>query len=398
MALENEKPTVETEKPTVETEAVAETETVADANAAADANAVADVKAAAESEHRISNNALRWILFVLTLGLIGLGSYITSMHTSFTSFGTTLDANNIVDFIRTTMNGSGKTGGEMFKDVMTLFLSVAWVIGLIIALIRAILLFVCFFGFLTGAKSRKRTLRRFRSAEKNLAHLVGYFLVLDFLLSFTGTPLGASFILEAIVLFVLILANALNRELYDELAGEGFNWRRFFPEMAFMLVYCFIFVLVILQFKGRPLFTDLVPFVDKMGTLRDQALSNNIIWFILCLFGTAFTIAAMIIGSTMLISFAAYYPYNDQKKDDEKVRPRVQGSLLTKGILLFVFSVVPAVLFYMGSLIEGIPGIINFALLPLIVLLMVIAMRVAYNLDHPVLSDEEEEAQAKQEE
>ena len=373
MALENENPTVETQ-------------------------AVADVDAGVESEHRISNNALRWILFVLTLGLIGLGSYITSMHTSYTSFGTTLDANTIVDFIRTTMNGNGKSGGEMFKDVLTLFLSVAWAIGLIIALIRAILLLVCFFGFLTGAKSRKRTIRRFRSAGKNLAHLVGYFLVLDFLLSFTGTPLGASFIVEAIVLFVLILANTLNRELYDELAGEGFDWRRFFPAMAFMLVYCFIFVLVILQFNGRPVLTQLVPFIDKMGTLRGQDQTNNIIWFILCMIGCGFTIASMIIGSTMLISFAAYYPYNDQKKDDEKVRPRVQGALLTKGILLFIFSVVTAVLFYMGSLIADIPGIINFALLPLIVLLMVIAMRVAYNLDHPSLSDEEEEAQAKQEE
>ena len=386
MALENE-------NPAIESEAVAENE-----NPAVESEAVAENEAVVESGHRISNNALRWILFVITLGLIGLGSYITSMHTSFTAFGTTLDANTLVDFIRTTMNGNGKSGGAMFQDILTMLLSVAWAIGLIIALIRAILLLVCFFGFLTGAKSRKRTIRRFRSAEKNLAHLVGYFLVLDFLLSFTGTPLGASFIVEAIVLFVLILANALNRELYDELAGEGFNWRRFFPEMAFMLVYCFIFVLVILHFNGRPVLTELVPFIDKMSSLRDQELTNNIIWFILCMFGCGFTIASMIIGSTMLTSFAAYYPYNDQKKDDEKVRPRVQGALLAKGILLFIFSVVTAVLFYMGSLIADIPGIINFALLPLIILLMVIAMRVAYNVDHPSLSDEEEEAQANQEE
>lgn len=344
-----------------------------------------------KKKHAISNNLLRWILFGCTLIFLGLGVLIQVLHPSYTAFGTTINAENFISYIQSLSGMSD--GTQIFTSILTILMAVGWIIGLVMALIRVIMLFVCAVGFLAGGKNRKKSLRRFRSAVKNLAHLAGYYLIFDLLLVMTGTALGTSFIVEIIILALLMVCGWLNRELYEEIAGEGFNWKRFFPEMAFMCVYFLIGVLVVMQFKDRATLAQIPGYVGRISASSGSAETGNlVIWMILNIFGGAFGIVAMVNGATMISSFAAYYPYNDQKKDDEgNPKPRVQGALLPKSIVMFIFTVVAGACFLAGGYFDGAMALVNYAILPLCILLMVIVARVAYSIDHAAPKDKEEE-------
>lgn len=339
-------------------------------------------------KHRVSNNAMRWIFFALVLVFIGLAILVQSLHVSYTAFGNMVDSTNVQSYVNILTGGPGVEVG--MRTVLTLLIGVAWVIGSIISLIRLIMLLVNFFGFLTGAKNRKKLIRRFRSAMKNLAHQVGYFFVFDMLLCATGTLLPVSAIVEIIILFALILAGWANRELYREVTDKGIDWRRLLPELAFLGGYVLILVLVVVRFANRDVMSHLPAKFGEMDGASGSQVSTLMPPLIEQIFGAAFAIVAMVVGLTMVTSFAAYYPYNDQKKEKVEL-PHCQSALLPKSIVMTVFAILSGVAFYLGGFLADIQATIMYCLIPVLVLLMVIAMRVAYNLDHPAEKEEKAE-------
>ncbi len=338
--------------------------------------------------HKVSDNACRWIYFVLTLLLLGAMFAVQANHSIITVFQWTFDVDGTTSFAQnfSTWFSSGmQTGIQAMFAMAMLVLTAA---ATIIFIVRFIILLITFFSFLKLPKERELLHFKFRKAMRQVAKVAGFYLLIDFLFIIIGAGLPPAYIVDVIVLASMFGLSSINYWLYESFNRNGsFSLSILITELINIGLYAFMGVLAGIYLSRFELLT---PFIDGINTASNTSGSQvDVKVFIYPGVALSFGIVGTIFGTNIITKTAYYFPHNDIGK---KIKYGLlqKKNLLSSILLLVFFGLVGVAQFLGGTYTQITDMIVPILLIPVVLLAMSICLKIAYHLENPINPNQEE--------
>ena len=339
---------------------------------------------AQEEHHKLSNNACRWIYFVLTLALLGVMALVQINHSIITVYQWTFDVDGTLAFINgmSSWFSSGvQTGIQAMMAVALLALTLA---GTIIFIVRFILLLISFFSFLKLEKNRMRLHFKFRKAMRQVAKVAGFYLLVDFIFIALGAGAPKGMVIDIAVIAAMFGLSSLNYWCYETFNRHGkFSVSVLILELCNVALYAFMGVMVGIYLSRNEFLQALIDGINTASASSGSSVDPKL--FIYPAAALSFGVVGTIFGVNIITKTAYYYPHNDVGRKTKYAL--VQKKNLVSSILFTVFFAIVAVTKFLGGA-QIMDLIVPVLLIPVMVLAMSICLKVAYNLDNPKGEDD----------